>query len=136
MPPNVSWLLLEGLLPLFGAGVIYLVWGVCRYAATMERSAFTYRWGEAGDPLGWLYGAIIIAAQTAVRDFTLLSNGGLLGWLCIAAAAFCLLLLVAAMTDRGAASSWKPTLVFQLLTIAVVGAILCLGCVSHMSTPR
>lgn len=60
MPPQIAWLLLEGLLPLFGAGAIYLVWGVCTYAAATAGSEFNYRWKEAADPLGWLYGSIII----------------------------------------------------------------------------
>jgi len=136
MPPHVSWLLLEGLLPLIGAGVIYLVWGVCRYAATVQRSEFIYRWGEAADPLGWLYGAIIIAAQTAVRDFTLSNHRFVLGWGCVILGGSCLLLLVAAMTGRGATSSWRPPFPFHLLTVVFVGATLYIGFLSHMPSLR
>ena len=132
MPAQTSWLLLEGLLPLFGAGVIYLVWGVCNYAATAERSEFAYRWGEAADPLGWLYGAIIIDAQTAVRDFTLSSHRFALGWLCVVFGVVSLLLLVAAMTGRGATSSWRPTRLLQAVTLVFVGATLYIGFLSHM----
>jgi hypothetical protein len=67
MPAQVNWLLLEGLLPLAGAGVIYLLWGAFRYVAATDKAQFTYHWREAADPLGWLYGAIIIAAQSALK---------------------------------------------------------------------
>lgn len=136
MSPRVSWLVLEGLLPLFGAGVIYLAWGVCQYAATMERSVFTYRWGGAADPLGWLYGTIIIAAQTAVRDFTLSSNRIALGCVCVFFGVFSLLLLVAAMTGRGTTSAWKPPPLFHMLTVVAVGANLYIGFLSHTPSSR
>jgi hypothetical protein len=116
--------------------VIYLVWGACRLAATMERSEFNYRWGEAADPLGWLYGAIIIAAQTAVRDFTLSSHRFVLGWISVFAGVVCLLLLVAAMTNRGATSSWRPPPLFQMLTVVCVGWTLYVGVLSHMPSLR
>ncbi|MBS0417180.1 MAG: hypothetical protein JSR66_05675 [Proteobacteria bacterium] len=136
MVPQVSWLLLEGLLPLFGAGVIYLVWGVCTYAAAVETSEFTYRWGEAADPLGWLYGATMIAAQNAVRDFTLSSHRLALGWGCVVVGIICLLLLVAAMTNRGATWTWRPKCIFQAFTIVFVGTTLYIGFLSHTPSLR
>src|SRR3981189_617774 len=43
LPTQISWFLFEGLLPLIGAGLIYLLWGVFRYLASTNNAAMTDR---------------------------------------------------------------------------------------------
>jgi hypothetical protein len=82
MPAQISWLLFEGLLPLIGAGLIYLLWGFFRYLASTNKTEFSYHWSEAADPLGWLYGAVILAAQSALQSFSSHGNQAL-AWECL-----------------------------------------------------
>ena len=107
MPAQISWLLFQGLLPLTGAGVIYLLWGFFRYVTSASKAKVDYHWSAAADPLGWLYGSVILAAQSALQSFSLRGNQAL-AWGCLCVGLFSLLLLVSAMTDRGEASGWKP----------------------------
>jgi len=130
MPLQFSWLLLEGLLPLAGAGVIYLLWGVFRYVAAVDKS-FKYHWSEAADPLGWLYGAVIIAAQSAMKCFSEHGVHQTLAWMCVLGGLACLLLLVAAMTDRAATAAWKPPISLQVFAVVLVGGILYVGLKVH-----
>jgi hypothetical protein len=130
MPAQISWLLFQGLLPLTGAGLIYLLWGVFRYVTSTSKAKVDYHWSAAADPLGWLYGSVILAAQSALQSFSLRGNQ-LLAWGCLCVGLFSLLLLVSAMTDRGAESDWKPPLRLHLFAIAVVGVTLCLGLAVH-----
>jgi hypothetical protein len=134
MPTQISWFLFEGLLPLIGAGLIYLLWGVFRYLASTNRAEFTYHWREADDPLGWLYGSVILAAQSALQSFSSHGNQAL-AWKCLCIGLLSLLLLVSAMTDRGATSTWKPPLAWQLLAIVFVGATLYFGLTVHTPIP-
>jgi hypothetical protein len=53
------WLLFEGIIPLFGAGFLYLAWGGVRRITAMSWSTSSYAWKETIDPMGWLYGALI-----------------------------------------------------------------------------
>jgi hypothetical protein len=135
MPVQLTWLLLEGVLPLMGAAVIYLLWGGFRYVAAMESAQFTYQWAAAADPLGWLYGALIIAVQSAVKSFSAPSRHEFLAWACIIGAILCLVLLLAAMTERGAVSEWKPPRRLHRYALALVGVILFFGYWAHIPLP-
>ena len=133
MPAQISWLLFQGLLPLTGAGVIYLLWGFFRYVTSASKAKVDYHWSAAADPLGWLYGSVILAAQSALQSFSLRGNQ-LLAWGCLCVGLVSLLLLVSAMTDRGETSAWKPPLGLQLFAIVLVGITLCLGLAVHTPT--
>jgi hypothetical protein len=133
MSAEINWLLFEGILPLIGAGLIYLMWGGFRFLAATNKSQFKYHWAEASDPLGWLYGAVIIAVQSAFKCFSAQKDQSL-AWLCVGGGVACLLLLVAAMTDRGATSTWKPPISLQMFAIVLVGAILYAGLKVHTPT--
>jgi hypothetical protein len=130
MRAQISWLLFQGLLPLTGAGLLYLLWGVFRYVTSENKAKVDYHWSGAADPLGWLYGSVILAAQSALQSFSLRGNQ-LLAWGCLCAGLFSLLLLVSAMTDRGAESAWKPPLRLHLFAIVLVGVTLYLGLAVH-----
>jgi hypothetical protein len=131
MSEQYRWLLLEGITPLFGAGFFYVLWGACRYIAAVNKAAFKYHWAEALDPLGWLYGALIVAVQTATKCLSGTSIHESVAWWCIAGSVACLFLLLAAMNDRAASPGWKPPLVLQGLAVILVGAILFAGLIVH-----
>jgi hypothetical protein len=104
---EIRWLLIEGLLPLFGAGVLYLIWGTARYVMA-ARGSFNFAWKEALDPYGWLYGGGIIAFQSMTKS---LSDQGwsIVSIFLLIEGAACVILLLAAMTQRGEDADWKPT---------------------------
>lgn len=132
MPAQLTWLLLEGMLPLMGAGAIYLAWGACRYIVTMEGTHFAYDWTEAADPVGWLYGAFVIAVQSAIRCFSTSGDRKLLASGCIVGGVFCFFLLLAAMSERGAISDWKPSALLRRLALGLVVCILFGGYLAHI----
>jgi hypothetical protein len=129
MPSDVQlfWLLTGGLAPLFGAGILYLLWGVFKKLAA---PGSVYRWRVAADPLGWLYGAILIAVQSAHRYFE--AGIDLMGLGCIACSIACGMQLLAAMDERGASRNWQPSLMFQLMALFLVGLSLVLGYFSQL----
>lgn len=125
----VRWLLIEGVIALFGAGVLYLALSVC-YKIVGNTTAFS--WGEAVDSMGWLYGAMVIGIQSAVRLFRV--EGGTMqiqAYTCVVVTVFCCLLLIVAMIQRGGVETWKPP--WQLKSFAAVLAvvILYLGYTAH-----
>ena len=63
---QITWLLWEGLVPLFGASTVYLASGFYKQLASPGSK---FAWSAAADSMGWLYGALIIAVQSAVRFF-------------------------------------------------------------------
>ena len=97
----------------------------------INKADFAYQWSEAADPFGWLYGAVIIAAESALRCFAGSGSRAPLAWGCLFVGFVSLLLLVAAMTERGATSSWKPTGALKVFAMVLVGAILCMGFIVH-----
>ncbi|MGH8474840.1 MAG: hypothetical protein ACRER2_03570 [Methylococcales bacterium] len=122
----IRWLIFEGLLPLLGAGILYTIWGGCRYIAASDKSTFAFVWWQAIDPLGWLYGAVIIACQSGLKGLEV-GDAGLLPSVCFMVAAICFLLLISAMTERGQDSTWQAPRSLQILSAALVIAILCAG---------
>jgi hypothetical protein len=122
----MKWLIFEGLLPIFGAGVLYSLWGLLiAIARGSWKPAFA--WREAVDPLGWLYGALIIAIQASIRSAIGRAERSLLTWGCMIGAGFCLMLLLAAMNQRGQASGWQPRLPLKVFASLLVIGVLTLG---------
>lgn len=123
MEPQTKWLALEALLPIFGAAGLFLVWGVLQRVVHASSAAFVYHWRQAYDPLGWLYGGAVLAAQAGTKGLGL-PGSGILPWLCYFAAAVCLLLLIAAMTERGKSGTWGPPPLLTGVSVLLVAAIL------------
>lgn len=119
----VKWLLFQGLIPLTGAGLMYTFWGCCQYVVCADKNSFSYQWRMALDPLGWLYGAMIIAVQAAQMSFSV-QDDHLLAWGCIGGVLACLGLLFAAMTNKGTNPTWAPPASLHVFSIIVVLAIL------------
>ncbi len=100
-----------------------ILWGAFRYLADADKAKFQYAWAEALDSLGWLYGAGILALQSARRS--LAANVGLTVPLyCFLAAAVATLALVAGMTNRGTTPSWRPPRSFHVTSVVWTLAIL------------
>jgi hypothetical protein len=122
------WLLLEGLTPLFGAGAIFALWGACKWVATADKQRFGYAWEESLDAMGWLYGALVIAMQSATRfsNATTPQTFGtayeLLGGV------WCLGLLLNGMDKRSQSRRWYPPNSVKVLSIVLSIAILAGGC--------
>lgn len=126
MDPAVKWLLLEGLLPLLGAGLTYTLLGCGRYLSTANKSTFSFEWKHALDPLGWLYGAIIISLQSGLKSYSLGATG-ILPFACFLATFICLILMIAAMVEYGSAQTWHPPRSLKVGAGVLVIAILCAG---------
>lgn len=94
-----------------------------RLVVTHDKARYAYDWSQAFDPMGWLYGGAILAFQAGVKGQAL-ANSGVLPWVCHASAAICLLLLIAAMTERGQGPAWTPPRSLTLIAVALVGVIL------------
>jgi hypothetical protein len=123
-----DWLWFEGVIPLFGAGLLYLAWGCVRRVTATSWTSSSYTWKEAIDSMGWLYGALIIAVQSALKSAASTPPSAQLKWGCIIAAGFCALLLLSAMNERGQNPSWQPPPMLKGVAILLVLGILWVGC--------
>jgi hypothetical protein len=123
MDPSVKWLLLEGMVPLIGTAVLY--WALLLCFTIAESTSFTFKWGEAVDSLGWLYGAAVLAIQAAVKGWDSKATG-LIPTGCSAIAIACFLMLITAMFSKAADATWKPgkrmKIGATLITVVVLGA--------------
>jgi cytochrome bd-type quinol oxidase subunit 2 len=127
----LKWLFLEALLPLFGATLMYLALGGGRWVTLRRGQQFRWRWREAADSMGWLYGGAILAVQAGIKagasDIFLQYPGNVAVWVSFAAAGFCAILLTSAMFARGDDPYWKPPSAMIVLTCALMTVIVCAG---------
>lgn len=123
---QMQWLIFEGVLPMFGAGLIYILWGLMLAIARASWSP-PFSWQEAIDPLGWLYGALIIAIQASVRCFAAKSSSSFLGWWSMICAGICFMFLLAAMGERGRNPQWRPGNLLKIFSSLAVIAALAVG---------
>lgn len=127
MDPLYRWLALEALVPLFGAAVLFVLWGALRYVAMSTKQGYVYQWTQAFDPMGWLYGGAVIAFQAGTKGIGISRSGTLPYW-CYGSAIICVLLLIAAMTERGHSASWTPPKSLTLVSLVLVVIILIASC--------
>jgi hypothetical protein len=123
MTDALQWLWIEGLTPLFGAGLLYLALGACMKIAGNQNK---FVWSEAADSMGWLYAAMIIAIQSAVRFLGAAKPNVAFGAGAIVAAILCCLLLIVAMLQRSA-GSWDPPARMKSLALVLAAVVLALG---------
>ncbi|MDF0732306.1 hypothetical protein P0Y43_16465 [Pseudomonas entomophila] len=120
---SFKWLVWEGVLPLVGTALLYWVMQGCFRIA--QAPSFTFKWSEAIDSLGWLYGAAVLAIQAGVKGWDLKAMGPVpaLSW---GIAFACSMLLIAAICSKAADPNWKPgrpmKVAATILTIAVLWA--------------
>lgn len=126
MSAPFDWLLFGATVPLFGAAVLFLLWGALLFIVAGNKTNFKYHWPQAFDPLGWLYGGAALAVQVGARGWGQ-PKTGIVPFVCFVAAAICLLLLIAAMTERGKDKQWTPPKSLITVSVALVLAILCAG---------
>lgn len=118
-----TWLLLDTLVPLLGASILFLLWGGLRYIANDDKGKFTYGWSQSLDSLGWLYGGAIIAVQSSVTGYE--ANGANIQfWLVLFSSAVCWLTLIAAMGYRGEKTGWKPPTSLRVFSLILVSSII------------
>lgn len=131
----IHWLLVEGLLPLFGASILYWLWGACRRTTwDSSKGVFKFSWKGAFDIMGWLYGATVLSMQAGMASYEL--HKVILSIVCFSAGVICLLLLLSAMTDRSQNSEtkdseWKPPVSLHVVGIPLILAILFAGFEAH-----
>jgi hypothetical protein len=97
----IDWLLKEGLVPLFGASVLYVVLRSCAWVMATGKKQFAFFLKEALDPMGWLYGGAVLSIQTWMRT----TGHDRLRIALLLEAAVCILLLLVAMTNRAESRS-------------------------------
>jgi hypothetical protein len=127
--PQFSWLMFEGVVPLFGASLVYLLSGFFKKLAA---PGSTFAWKEAVDCMGWLYGALLIAIQSSARFFEAGPAHRYTGVGCIVCGLICGMQLLSAMSERGANSTWQPPVRYKLMAFAVTVIVLWLGYQSHI----
>jgi hypothetical protein len=125
MEMEFKWLVMEGTVPLLGAAALYTAMGVCNYIVS-ARGTFIFKWSQALDSLGWLYGGAILAMQSGMKGWNV-ANVGVLPQTCFAVALVCLLILIAAMMERGKNANWHPPILLKVLSAVLVGIILYAG---------
>jgi hypothetical protein len=123
---QIKWLVIEGILPMFGAAMLFLIWGIAHSLAQGRRPR--YAWQESTiDSPGWLYGGLLIAIQAGLKcaaskpdqDALVLAS-------CIGALA-ALFLLLAAMHERARNRRWRPPFSLKFSAFIVVILILIVG---------
>lgn len=123
---------MEGFLPLFGAATLYLGLGLGSVVAT---STFKFGWWGWIDPLGWLYGVVILAAQCGWRSW-LFREPLRLTVYCCAIGAGSVGLLMIAMLSRGKTPDWQPPFSLNIASALLASAMLYVGyCVSLGAPP-
>ena len=125
MSSPVKWLLLEGLIPLLGAAFLYVAWGACRYVVAANKTGFQHDWKAALDPIGWLYGGAVLAAQAGAKCVG--TGSPILVSMCFGAAAVCLLILIAAMSERASDAAWQSPPSLRWSAVVLVVGILYAG---------
>lgn len=125
METEFKWLILEGILPLLGAAALYTLLGMCTFLVA-SKGSFSFQWSQAMDSLGWLYGGVIIAVQSGIKGVDI-PNSGALPFACFFVSFMCLLILIAAMTERGRSAHWQPTRLLKGFSSVLVVVILLAG---------
>jgi hypothetical protein len=108
--------------------VLYLCWGGFLWMAAQGNQSFKFAWGAALDPLGWLYGATIIAIRAGINA-NRPKYPDASGWSiwCFLAAAACFLALAAGMQARGLSGDWRAPRRLNFFAAFMAVAILALG---------
>ncbi|MNF86108.1 hypothetical protein D3C84_685320 [compost metagenome] len=106
MDDALSWLLLEGIPPLFGAAALY--WALAASLLVVGSSNIKFQWHDAVDSTGWLYGAAVLAVQATLKGAKHFSSINVLLYCSGALGLACLLLLISAMFAKAADKSWQP----------------------------
>jgi hypothetical protein len=127
------WLIWEAALPLFGAPVLYLLFGFGKWVTTEKGKPFKWAWNQAFDPLGCLYGGAFLALHAEMKGkdapaYAQLTNSV---WVSFGSAGFCLIVLASAMFNRGDSATWKPPLSMLILTSLVIWLIVSAGFEIH-----
>jgi hypothetical protein len=125
MADATKWLMLEAFVPLGGASVLFLCQVLPRYLADRNKGSFRFAWTDALDPLGWLYGGVILALQSGLRVGS--DRFGTMNIGCYVGAFACGMCLLAAMEARRADPGWRPTRSIHIVSVLLVAIIVGVG---------
>lgn len=120
MSASLEWLLLEALLPLFGATIFYALLGAARWLVTPKARRMGWAWTGAVDPTGWLYGGTILAVRAGLqgKNLAIYDESPYVVITAFTAAFIAGIILTAAMVARGEDPEWKPP---PLLLVHICG---------------
>lgn len=127
-----QWLLTEGVLPLFGAGALYILWRLATFLSVPadKKKDFKFSLREALDPMGWLYGACILSIQLGMKSLAHGNEEALVCWLFFEGFV-CLMVLLAAMTYRAESDTYRPPRRLQVAAGLLVVLILFEGVIVY-----
>jgi hypothetical protein len=132
---SARWLVLEGLVPLLGAAVLYVAFGVARLLAAGKSSSFKYSWSACVDPLGWLYGVAILGMQAGWKSYGARVSVDRTAF-CFVVAGAALLQLFAAFVSLGEDPAWRPPTYLKVVAAFSVLLVLVAGYRAHSAMPR
>jgi len=122
MSPAARWLVLDGLVPLLGANLAYILMGIAmRNAFDKDAKEFTFPLEPAWDPMAWLYGTCVIAFQLGS---TAVGSNGIAGTLFFGIAVLCSFQLMVCMHYRAREQTWKPPRSLKLTALVAIVAVL------------
>jgi len=119
-----KWLLFEGLLPLIGTALLY--WALLGCFKMAQTSSFSFKWDEAIDSLGWLYGGAVLAVQAAIKGWGK-EPTELISYFCAFIALACFLMLITAMFSKAADNTWQPGRYMKWGATVITGLVLSAG---------
>lgn len=132
------WLMKECLLPLFGAGLLYLALGLFNRMAYNPApgppapAPFSYAWQEWVDPLGWLYISAVLAFQSG-WDSAGFDDLHSLTLCCFLVGASTLLQLATALMSRGKDNSWQPPNRLKIFAAFLTLIVIVMICFVHVA---
>lgn len=124
MDSSLKWLVWEGMLPLVGTALLY--WALLGCFKIAQTPSFIFKWDEAIDSLGWLYGAAVLAIQAGVKGWGLESMGPI-PWFCWLIALACFLMLITAIFSKAADTNWAPGWPMKLFATVLTCLVLYAG---------
>jgi hypothetical protein len=119
VPPFLLFILIQGVVPLFGLNLVQFIWNFSQRVAA-ERAGPLW---TAPEPQSWLYVAVLWSWQAAVALYP--TAPGSAAW-CVVLALFSLFLLVGALDHKrrhdnvARNTPWKPTLGLRWLVSFLV----------------
>jgi hypothetical protein len=123
MNEPTRWFLMEGLLPLIGASVLFLAQATARFVVQTERSGFRFGFKEMLDGPAWLYGAAVLAIQQAGKAQGH-NDCSALGWFCYGAAAGSALIVMAGLEERRRDDKYRPPTSVHIVAIILMTIVL------------
>jgi hypothetical protein len=125
MDTAIDWVVLEGIVPIFGAGLLYILLGIGKKITIRAGRPFSYNWRDSLDPIGWLYAGAVVASAIGMK--TTSGVDPKFRYACLTCGFFCVLLLIAAFHSKADDPTWEPPPVMSWVAGLLVIVILAAG---------